>query len=144
LALTGVTDTRLLLTLEFPPTEEVRKEVEDLVEKEIGRRLLMPSVVLAEFIKIAGPRIGRDAAKLKMGLLKEKGIRVVALGEKEALTAGDMLLSHQNTPFADALIASFVKLGTADYVITDDPHFKGMGVRTKWIQLGESGVPQDS
>jgi len=69
---------------------------------------------------------------------------VAALGEKEALTAGEMLLSHQSTPFVDALIASFVKLGTADYVITDDPHFKAMGVRTKWFQLGESGIRPDS
>jgi len=82
--------------------------------------------------------------KAKIRLLKEKGIRVAALGEKEALTAGEMLLSHQSTPFVDALIASFVKLGTADYVITDDPHFKVMGVRTKWIQLGESSIRPDS
>jgi predicted nucleic-acid-binding protein len=139
-----VADTRLLLTLEFPPDEETKKLAEDLVRKEITRRLLFPSVVLTEFIKVAGPRIGKEASKVKIRLLKEKGIRVVALGEKEALTAGEMLLSHQSTPFADALIASFVKLGTADYVITDDPHFKVMGVRTKWIQPGESSIPPDS
>ena len=40
------------------------------------------------------------------------------LGEQEALTAGEMLLSNQNVPVSDALIASFVKLGTADYVVT--------------------------
>jgi len=56
-----VADTRLLLTLEFPPDEETKKLAEDLVSKEITRRLLFPSVVLAEFIKVAGPRIGKEA-----------------------------------------------------------------------------------
>ena len=133
MALTGVADTRLLLTLEFPPSEEAKKKVEDLVRKEISRRLFAPSIVLTEFIKVAGPRIGHDAALVRMRLLKEKGMRTVALGEQEALTAGEMLLSHQNVPVADALIASFVKRGTAEYVVTDDPHFKALGVRTRWV-----------
>jgi predicted nucleic acid-binding protein len=133
LALTGVADTRLLLTLEFPPNEETKKKVEDLVRKEIAKRLFTPSVVLTEFIKIAGPKIGKDASLVRMRLLKEKGMRTMALGEQEALTAGEMLLSHQNVPISDALIASFVKRGAAEYVVTDDPHFKTLGVRTSWI-----------
>ena len=32
--MTGVADTRLLLTLEFPPTEETKKRTEDLVQRE--------------------------------------------------------------------------------------------------------------
>ena len=126
-------DTRLLLALEFPPSEEAKKKAEDLVTKEIGKRLLAPSIVLTEFVKVAGARIGRDAALVKVRLMKEKGLRVAALGEREALTAGEMLLAHHNSPVADALIASFVKLGTAEYVITDDLHFRALGVRTKWI-----------
>jgi len=68
-----------------------------------------------------------------MRLLKDMGMRTMALDEEEALVAGSMLLSHQNVPIADALIASFVKLGAAEYVITDDPHFKTLGIRTKWF-----------
>jgi len=131
--LTGIADTRLLLTLEFPPTEEIRIKAADFVEKEIARHLLAPSIILTEFIEIAGARIGEDAAKTRIRLLKERGMRTVALDEEEALVAGSLLLSHRNVPIADALIASFVKTGVAEYVVTDDPHFKELGVRTKWF-----------
>lgn len=131
--MTGVADTRLLLTLEFPPSEETKKKVEELTSKEIAGHLLAPSIILSEFLKIAGPRMGEDAAKVRLRLLKDRGMRTIPLGQEEALAAGSLLLSHQNVPIADALIASFVKLGTAEYVVTDDPHFKTIGIRTKWF-----------
>ncbi len=133
MALTGVADTRLLLTLEFPSTEETKKRTEDLARKEISRRLLAPSIILTEFIKIAGPRMGEDATRTRIRLLEERGMRIVALDEEEALVAGSLLLSHQDVPIADALIASFVKTGMAEYVVTDDPHYRTLGVRTKWF-----------
>lgn len=131
--MTGVADTRLLLTLEFPPTEALAEKIEKFVEKEIAKQLIAPSIVLTEFIKYAGPRIGEDAAKTRLRLLTEKGLRIVTITEKNALTAGSLLLASGNTPIADALIASFVKDGVAEYVVTDDPHFKAFNVKTKWI-----------
>lgn len=103
------------------------------MKKEIGRGLLAPSIVLTEFIEIAGTRIGEDAAITRIRLLRERGMRTVALDEKEALIAGSLLLAHRNVPIADALIASFVKTGVAEYVVTDDPHFKALNVKTKWF-----------
>ena len=131
--MTSVADTRLLLTLEFPPTEANGAEIERFVEKEIARQLFAPSIVLTEFIKYAGARIGEDAARTRLRVLKEKGLRTVALAEKDALTAGSLLLANANVPIADALVASFVKNGAAEYVVTDDPHFKTLGFKTKWI-----------
>lgn len=131
--MTSVADTRLLLTLEFPPTEALGAKVERFVEKEIARQLLAPSIVLTEFIKYAGARIGEDAARTRLRVLKEKGLRTVPLDEKNALTAGSLLLANANMPIADALIASFVKNGAAEYVVTDDLHFKTLGVKTRWI-----------
>ena len=131
--MTGVADTRLLLTLEFPPTVEEKKDVENLVQREIAGRLLAPSIILTEFIKIAGPRIGKDGAKTRLRLLVERGMRVVALEEAEAMAAGDLLLSHQDVPTADALIGSFVKTRAAEHVVTDDPHYKTLGIKTKWF-----------
>ena len=131
--MTSVADTRLLLTLEFPPTEALGAKVERFVEKEIARQLFAPSIVLTEFIKYAGARIGEDAARTRLRVLKEKGLRTVPLAEKDALTAGSLLLANANVPIADALIASFVKNGAAEYVVTDDLHFKTLGVKTKWI-----------
>ena len=56
------------------------------------------------------------------------------LTEKDAITAGSLLLANATVPIADTLIASFVRNGLAEYVITDDPHFKKtLGIKTKWI-----------
>jgi hypothetical protein len=62
--------------------------------------------VITEFIKYAGARIGEDAARTRIRLLKEKGLKIIPLDEKDALTAGSLLPSHANVPIADALIAS--------------------------------------
>ncbi len=107
-------------------------KVRNFFEKELAKHLLAPSIILTEFIEIAGSEIGEDAAKTKIALFMEKGMRIVALDTKEAMIAGNLLLCHHNVPIADALIASLVKTGVADYVITDDPHFKTLGVKTKW------------
>jgi predicted nucleic acid-binding protein len=133
MALTAIADTRLLLTLEFPPSEDVKRKAGDLASTEIGKRLLAPSIVLTEFIKIAGARMGEDAARTKLRLLSERGMRTVALDEEEAVVAGSLLLAHRNVPIADALIGSFVRTGIADYVVTDDSHYKTLGIKTKWF-----------
>jgi predicted nucleic acid-binding protein len=110
-----------------------KKKVEQMSQNEMARHLLIPTIVMTEFIRIAGLRIGKEGAKTRLRLLKERGLRTAALEEEEALAAGDLLLSHQDVPMADALIASFVKTGAAEYVVTDDPHYKTLGIRTKWF-----------
>ena len=77
--------------------------------------------------------MGEDAAKIKIRLLKDQGMQTIALNEEQALATGSLLLSHQNVPITDAIIASLVKTRVADYVLTDDPHFKALGVKTKWF-----------
>jgi len=94
--LTNVADTCLLLTLEFPPNEDLAAKAEDFVEKETARKLLALSIVITEFIKYAGARIGEDAAKTRIRLLEEKGLRIIPIDEKDALTAGSLLLAQQN------------------------------------------------
>jgi len=131
--LTGVADTRLHLTLQFPPSKEAKGRVEETITRELAGRLIAPSVVSTEFLKIAGARIGESAASLRLNLLKERGMKVIPITEEMALVAGRLLLSHQDVPIADALIASPVKIGEAQYVITDDPHYLTLRIRTKWI-----------
>ena len=131
--MTSVADTRLLLALEFPPSQEAKVKTRDFFEKELRGRLLVPSIVLTEFVAVAGARIGEEAAKNRIRLLKDRGMQTISLDEEHALTAGSLLLSHRNVPIADALIASYVKAGEAEYVLTDDAHFKALGVKTKWL-----------
>ena len=131
--MTAIADTRLLLTLEFPPDKETKRRVESTIARELGQRLLAPTIVLTEFLKIAGPRMGEGATRLRLKLLKDRGLRIMELTEEIALSAGGLLIKHQDVPIADAIIASPVKLGEADYVVTDDPHYKILGIRTRWL-----------
>jgi predicted nucleic acid-binding protein len=110
----------------------MKTKISDFCEKQLREGLLLPSIVLAEFIKYAGARIGEEAAKNRLRLLKGRGMQVVALDEDCGLAAGSLLLTHQNVPLADVLIASFVTTGIADCVLTDDPHYKTLNTKTKW------------
>lgn len=131
--MTSVADTRLLIELEFPSQEGAGLKIRDFLEKEIGKGLLIPTIVITEFIAIAGAEIGADAAKTRIRVLKEKGAKTIAIDEEIATVAGSLHLTNRNIPIADSLIASFVKRGVAQYVITDDAHFKTLEVKTKWI-----------
>ena len=131
--MTGVADTRLLIAWAFPPNVETKLRIADFLEKEISKCLLAPTITLTEFIEIAGTNIGEDAAQNKIQLLKGKGMKTVSIDEEKAIAAGSLLLAHRNIPIADALIASIVKIGIGEYVITDDPHFKELRVKTKWL-----------
>jgi hypothetical protein len=73
LALTNIADTRLLLTLEFPPSSEAKGKIGIFFEKELRGRLSAPSIVLAEFIEYAGARIGEEAARNRLRQLKDRG-----------------------------------------------------------------------
>ncbi len=131
--MTGVADTRLLFFLAVPPTLEMGRKTRDFFEKELRDNLLVPTVVLTEFIEIVGARIGEEAAKTRIRLLKERGLEIVHFDERHALETGGLLLSNRKVPLADAIIASYIKTGEADYVLTDDLHFKALNIKTKWI-----------
>ncbi len=131
--MTGVVDTRFLFFMAVPPTQEMGGKIRDFFEKELRENLLVPTVVLAEFIEIVGSRIGEEAAKTRIRVLKERGMQIVQFEERHALETGGLLLANRKVPLADAIIASYVKTGEADYVITDDPHFKTLNIKTKWL-----------
>lgn len=133
MALTSITDTRMLIHLEFPTDQEEGAKTRVFFEQELRRRLLVPTIVLTEFVEVAGTKIGKEAAKNRLRILKEKGVQIIDLDEEHALIAAELLLTNRKVPITDALIASHVKSGIADYVLTDDPHFKTLNIKTKWI-----------
>src|SRR5437879_13112861 len=94
----AVADTRLLLTLQFRPTKELKARIEETITRELAGRLVAPFVVSTEFLKIAGARIGESADELSFKLLKERGMKVIPLTQETSLTAGMLLLSHQSFP----------------------------------------------
>ena len=103
------------------------------MKRNLGTGYLRPSIILTEFVEVAGTKIGEEAAKNRLRLLKDRGMQIVPVDEENALIAGSLLLSHRNVPIADAIISSYVKTGAAEYVLTDDPHFKTLGIKTKWL-----------
>jgi predicted nucleic acid-binding protein len=123
----------MLIHLQFPANQAQDIKTRAFFEKELKDQLIAPTIVLTEFIEVAGTKISKEAAENRLRILKEKGMEIVELDEKTALTAGALLLAHRNVPITDALIAAYVKTGEADYVLTDDPHFKTLNVKTKWI-----------
>jgi len=131
--MTSVADTRLLLTLQFPPSEGVRDRVQAFIRKEMSRNIILPSIVLTEFVKVAGSRIGIEATVRTINLLKERGMNVKPIDEELAMQAGKLLLKHKDVPFADALIASFALSKIAEYVLSDDLHFEKLGTKSKWF-----------
>lgn len=132
-AAASVADTRLLLTLQFPLDEAAGEKVRAFVQKELTRGILLPSIVMSEFIKVAGSRMGFLEAVRAVNTLKERGMKVRPIDEKLAVEAGRLLVRHRGVPFADSLVAAFTSSKMADYVLTDDPHFKELGSRTKWF-----------
>jgi predicted nucleic acid-binding protein len=133
MAMTSVADTRFLLTFQFSPDEAPREKVRVLLQKELASGMVLPAIVLSEFVKVAGAKIGVQAAVRTIELLKERGMKVKPVDEEVTLEAGKMLLKHTNVPFADALVAAFTFCKIAQYVLSDDPHFQVLGCRTKWF-----------
>jgi len=131
--MTSVADTRLLLTLQFPPDEKVSDRIQAFIQNEIIHGIILPSIVLSEFIKIAGSRIGIHAASRTINIMKERGAKVKAIDEELALEAGRLLLKHRNVPLADSLVAAFFSSKLAEYILSDDPHFKVLGCKTRWF-----------
>ena len=133
MAMTSVADTRILLTLQFPPDETIGDKIRIFIQKEMTHRVILPSIVLSEFVKVAGSRIGIQAALGTIRMLKERGMKVRAIDEELALEAGRLLLKHRTVPIADCLIAAFTSSGIAEYVLSDDPHFKTLESKTRWF-----------
>jgi predicted nucleic acid-binding protein len=133
MAMTAVADTRLLLTIQFPADELVRERIRIFIQREMVRGIILPSIVLSEFIKIAGLRIGIQAALTTINALKERGMRTKPIDEDLAKEAGRLLLKHSTVPFADSLIAAFTTSGIAEYILSDDPHFTMLGSKTRWF-----------
>jgi predicted nucleic acid-binding protein len=133
MAMTSVADTRVLLALQFSSDEAAREKVKACVQKELASGIVLPSIVLSEFVKIASPKIGLQGAVRTLNLLKERGMKVKPVDEQVALEAGKLLLKRRDVPFADALIAAFVHCKMAEYVLSDDPHFQALGSKTRWF-----------
>lgn len=121
------------MTLQFPVDEEIAEKAKTFFRKELAYGIILPSIVLTEFVKIAGSRIGVQAALNTANGLKERGMKVRPLDDELAIEAGRMLVKNRNVPIADSLVASIVSKKHAEYVLSDDPHFQTLGCKVRWF-----------
>ena len=126
-----VIDTRFLIAYTFPPSSRDRDALRNLLHRLTREKTVIPSIVLTEYIRVAGRRLGLEAALVKVAQFQEL-FKTHPIGAKEAVEAGK-LLTRYRVPVADALIAAVAKTLNAR-VVSDDEHYRLMGIKTLWYK----------
>jgi len=128
-----VLDTSFLVTHTFPPTREDREKIREFVARIRREKLLIPSIVVVEYIKVVGKRIGKERASVRLRSWIDSGAKVVFLTEELAFKAGELALKNPNAPLADVIISVIVSAYNAR-VISSDLHFNVLGIKTIWYK----------
>jgi len=128
-----ILDTRFLIVHAFPPSREDREKLLEFEKKLIKETLLIPSIVVAEFIKVAGSRVGLAAARAMVRSWVRAGAHVSEVTWEDADRAGEYLLNMPEMPIADALIAAQAARFSAA-VVSDDHHLRALGVKLVWYK----------
>jgi len=93
--------------------------------RKIGNKGLIPTIVLGEFYAISQKMAGRDAAERVYAEIISSGLSIVEITSDIAKQAGVFRLRYkEDIPWGDCIIAATAFLHGADYVVTEDPHFK--------------------
>ncbi len=122
-----VLDTRFLIAHTFPPSKEDREAIQWFLRKHARETLVIPTVVISEFIKVAGRRLGRETARVRMrAWLSSSRVEAVSLNVDIAEMSGELSSEH-DIPLADAIIASTDR-EPGGALATDDEHFRRLGV----------------
>jgi len=117
----------------FPPSREDREKLLEFEKKLAKETLLIPSIVVAEFIKVAGLKIGLAAARITVRNWLRAGALVSEITWEDADKAGEYLLKMPELPIADALVAAqAARLSAA--VASDDHHLRALGVKLVWYK----------
>jgi len=77
---------------------------------------------------------GLEQAKIKLRLWIGSGAEIVPIDRDTAFLAGEVALRHRDAPIADVIISTMAQRFKAT-VVTDDPHFIALGVKTTWYEL---------
>ena len=126
-----VFDTRFLIAHTFPPSMEHRRLISSFLSRIIGEELYIPSIVVVEYIKVAGRRIGIDAAETRIRSWINSGVRLITLDYDTSMEAGELSAKYPFIPMADIIIATLAGKIKAR-VVTDDKHFRTLGIKTVW------------
>jgi predicted nucleic acid-binding protein len=128
-----VLDTRFFIAHSFPSTLDDRERIASFAVKVATEDLLASTVSIVEFVKVAGARIGRDAATTRLRVWKKGGLEFVPVSEEIGFVSGELAHSHPEVPLGEVVIAATARQASA-VVVTDDPHYGGLGVKTLWFK----------
>lgn len=129
-----VIDTRFFVEHFYSADPQVQKKtrhhLREVTEKRVG---IVPTIVLAEVMKITCERRGRTEAELRHNTIVRSRLRLVELSSDLAKEAGLLRCRYRDVPIGDCIIAA-AAIATDATVLTDDPHFRKMKeVKTTWI-----------
>lgn len=131
--MTLVADTRFLLVHTFPADEDERDLIRELMHRSLREHLVIPSIVVTEYFKTAGRKIGKHEVSTQISILKEDGAEIIDLDESTAFLAGELALKNEKRSIGDTLIAATALAIHASHIISDDHHFHEFDLKTKWI-----------
>lgn len=128
-----ILDTRFLIAHSFPRSEDEREKIRGFLSRISKESLIIPPVVIIEFIKVSGSFIGLEQAKNRLRLWIGSGVETIPIDKDIALLAGENAFRHKDIPMADVIIGTVAKHLKAT-VVTNDPHFTILGVKTTWYE----------
>ena len=110
--------------------EKTTKKFNVLLSKNEG---LLPTIVIAEIIRVTCTIRGKDMAQSRYKALIQSGIEVQNLSPPIAEQAGLFKSQYSNLPMGDCIIAATALLNHAR-VLSDDPYFDCIHeIKRVWI-----------
>ncbi len=93
-----------------------------------GNRGLVPTIVLAEFYVQAAKRAGREEARRRFEEVTSSDLEFPNLDTIASQKAGHLRHKYQEKiPWGDCIIAATSIVHNADFVLSEDPHFRALG-----------------
>lgn len=137
-----VLDTTFLALHYFSTETEITSKTRNILKacRKLGSNGILPTMVLAEFYTLTHKKAGKDMAERRFNEIIESGLHVVELSTVISRQAGIIRRKYEEKiPWGDCVIAATGLVNKAEFIITEDPHFKQIKeVRAR--KLEELGV----
>lgn len=129
-----VLDTRFFIELFYSNKAENRKKTKDKIKLSRDREGIVPSIVLAELVKVVCEKHGNDEARIAHFSVVRSGLEIVPMTSDLARVAGLIGCRYKKLPMGDCIIAATAVKAKA-IVVTDDPHFDEIKeINHTWIK----------
>lgn len=124
-----VLDTNFLVLHYFSKDETLAKTRAVLNRcRKLGNSGIVPAIVLGELYAVTTKKAGREVAERVFMEVAESGLTIADTTAPIAKQAGVLRVKYmEKVPWGDCIIAATAILHDADYIVTEDPHFREIG-----------------